>query len=77
MSWNKEWCFVEDEDLTIITDEWNPMTFAIYVGSEQLIRMFIERTSISLKKAVKLPNSSFYKEIQKLYPLLIAFENDN
>jgi len=37
MQWNKEWCFVEDEDLTIITDDWNPMTFAIYVGSEQLI----------------------------------------
>jgi len=37
MQWNKEWCFVEDEDLTIITDGWNPMTFAIYVGSEQLI----------------------------------------
>ncbi len=33
MFWNKGWCFIEDEDLQIITDEWNPMTFAIYIGN--------------------------------------------
>ena len=53
------------------------MTFAIYIGNFQLIKMFIERTVLRLKKAAKLPNSSFNPEVQKLFPLLIAFEYEN
>jgi len=30
VAWNKDFCFIEDDDLKVDTEKWNPITFAIY-----------------------------------------------
>jgi hypothetical protein len=77
LTWNKNFCFIEDDDLKIDTEKWNPVTFAIFTQNLPLVRHFLEKTECVVSKSVFLPWGCLSEEKQVLFPLLYSFEVDN
>ena len=76
-NWSPDFCFLEEDDLSINTDDWNPLTFAIYIRSMPLIKLFLDKYFTVVKKGCKLPNETPLAGRQALFPLLMAFEGEN
>lgn len=77
VAWNKDFCFIEDDDLKVDTEKWNPITFAIYTWNLPLIWHLLDNTKSLVKKSITLPSCTLSEEKQLIFPLLYAFEGDH
>ncbi len=65
---------IDDNDLKISTDKWNPMTYAVYTGNLDLIKLLIKNTICPIKKLLKVPGLYNTQEINRLFPFVVALQ---
>lgn len=63
--------------MQVPTEKWNPLTFALYNGNMPIIKYIIENCLGNTKKLLKIPGLFNTQEVNRLYPFVIALQNNN
>ncbi len=66
-----------DLDGLIVTEKWNPLTFAIYQGDLRTCQYIISKSLCPLKKLMKVPGFLSTQEFNRYFPLMVAIQKDN
>ena len=73
---NSTFCFVEDDEQTELnTEEWNPMTFAIYHNDLELMNFILNNFPEYTKKTTKVRGTNLSAAYVSLFKLLYSFES--
>ena len=67
----------EDQAEDYDTKKWNPLTFSIYNANLELIQYFIQFAISNTKKLIKVPGLFDTQELNKLFPFIVALQNQN
>ena len=74
---NSNFCFVEDAEQTELnTEEWNPMTFAIYYNDLELMNYILNNFPEYTKKTTKVRGTNLSAAYVSLFKLLYSFESE-
>jgi hypothetical protein len=63
--------------MQVATEKWNPLTYALYNGNMLIIKYIIENCLGNTKKLLKIPGLFNTQEVNRLYPFVIALQNNN
>ena len=67
----------EDAEALLDTEEWNPLTFAVFHGHLDCVKTLVECELFSMKSCVKLSHPSLSSKNSLLFPLAIAFDRED